>query len=419
MTLFWLLFVIFVLLGEFLLETVASLLNLKALQFHVPELFRNEIDTKSYAKSQDYTRASTHFSLWQQSISLCIIIAFLLGGGFPLLDGFARSFAQGPILTGLIFIGSLLLLIGLLNLPFSFYSTFVLEERFGFNKTTFSTFIFDQLKILLLSILLGSPLLCLILWFFETTGSMAWIYCWLGVTFFIIIIQFLAPVLIMPLFNRFTPISDETLKDSIMTYCRKESFQLLGIYTMDGSKRTTKLNAFFTGLGRFKKIVFYDTLLQKLSHDEIVAVLAHEMGHYKHFHLYKQLILGMFQSALLFYLLSLTLGNLPLAQAFGLNQPSIYTSLVIFTFLYTPINLILNCLTNSLSRHFEFQADSYAVSSTSSGEALIQALKKLSKENLSNLTPHPFYVFLHYSHPPATKRIRKLLQKTNHNHEIV
>ncbi len=419
MTLFWLLFILFVLLGDFLLETVASRLNLKALEFNVPELFQDEIDKKSYAKSQAYTRASTRFSLWQQTISLCIIIAFLLGGGFPLLDAFARSFAQGPVLTGLIFIGSLLLLIGLLNLPFSLYSTFVLEKRFGFNKTTVSTFIFDQLKIIFLSILLGSPILCLILWFFETTGSMAWIYCWLGVTFFGIIIQFLAPVLIMPLFNRFMPISDETLKDSIMTYCKQESFQLLGLYTMDGSKRTTKLNAFFTGLGRFKKIVFYDTLLLKLSHDEIVAVLAHEMGHYKHLHLYKQLILGMIQSALLFYLLSLTLGNLPLAQAFGLNQPSIYTSLVIFTFLYTPINLILSCLTNSLSRHFEFQADSYAVNSTPSGEALIQALKKLSKENLSNLTPHPFYVFLHYSHPPTTKRISKLLQKTNHNHEIV
>jgi STE24 endopeptidase len=410
MTLFWLVLVILILLGEFLLQSIASLLNLRAMKLHVPEFFQDIIDKEVYAKSQAYTRTTIQFSLYQQTIFLIIIIGFILRGGFPLLDGFAQHPGQGPILTGLIFIGGLLILIGLFNLPFSLYSTFVIEERFGFNKTTFNTFLLDQLKIILLSILFGAPLLCLILWFFESTGNMAWIYCWLCVNLFAIILQFLAPVLIMPLFNKFTPIGDDVLKNSIMTYCKKESFQLFGIYTMDGSKRSSKLNAFFTGLGRFKKIVFYDTLLQKLSDAEIISVLAHEMGHYKHHHLYKQLVFSIVQSALLFYFLSLILGNVSLAQAFGLNQPSTYTSLVIFTFLYTPINLLLNCFTNYLSRQYEFQADSYAHNSTSSGKALIEALKKLSKENLSNLTPHPFYVFLHYSHPPVAKRIKELIQ---------
>lgn len=413
MTLFWLILVLFILIGEFLLEAAASLLNLKSLTPHLPELFKNVFDKEGYAKSQAYTRASTHFTLWQQIIFLSGIMAFILCGGFPLLDVLAHQLTKDPILTGLIFIGSLLFLTSLINLPFSLYSTFILEERFGFNKTTLSTFLLDRLKILLLSLILGTPLLWMILWFFETAGNLAWIYCWLGISLFTIIFQFLAPVLIMPLFNKFTPIKDEKLRNTIMTYCQQESFQFLGVYTMDGSTRSTKLNAFFTGLGRFKKIVFYDTLLQKLSHDEIVAVLAHEMGHYKYHHLGKNLILAILQSALLFYLLSLTLDNLPLAKAFGLSQSSTHTSLVIFTFLYTPINLILSCLTNSLSRRYEFQADSYAQRSTAYGQALIHALKKLSKENLSNLTPHPFYVFLHYSHPPVINRIKALMQNNS------
>ncbi|MBU0946455.1 MAG: M48 family metallopeptidase [Proteobacteria bacterium] len=410
MTLFWLFFVLFILLGEFLVQSAASLLNLRALEHQVPELFQKVIDKEEYAKSQDYTRATIQFSLCQETLLLVIIIGFLLGGGFPFLDGLAQHLGQGPISTGLIFIASLLLLIGLLNLPFSLYSTFVIEEQFGFNNTTLTTFLLDQLKIILLSFFLGIPLLSLILWFFESTGDMAWVYCWLCVCLFSIVLQLLAPVLILPLFNKFTPIGDEVLKNSIMAYCKKESFQLQGIYTMDGSKRSSKLNAFFTGFGRFKKIVFYDTLIQKLSDAEIVSVLAHEMGHYKHHHLYKQLVLSIGQSALLFYILSLMLGNVSLAQAFGLNQPSTYTSLVIFTFLYTPINLLLNCFTNFLSRQYEFQADLYAHTSITSDQALLEALKKLSKANLSNLTPHPFYVFLHYSHPPVTKRIKQLMQ---------
>ncbi|MBU1232475.1 MAG: M48 family metallopeptidase [Proteobacteria bacterium] len=408
MTLFWLPLVLFILLSEFILETAASLLNLKALNLDIPELFQNAIDKEGYARSQAYTRASTRFSLLQQTFFLVLIIVFLLCGGFPLLDTFAQFFGKGPISTGLIFISCLLFLIGLINLPFSLYSTFSIEEQFGFNKTTLKTFFLDQLKIVILSFSLGTPLLCLILWLFETTEDMAWIYCWIGVTIFSVTFQFLAPVLIMPLFNKFTPIHDESLKEKIMIYCKKESFRLIGVYTMDGSTRSTKLNAFFTGLGRFKKIVFYDTLLQKLSHDEILAILAHEMGHYKYHHLYKQLLLTILQSALIFYLLSLTLDNVSLAQAFGLRQPSTYTSLVIFTFLYTPINLLLSCLSNALSRHYEFQADSYAESSNKYGQTLIQALKKLSIENLSNLTPHPFFVFLHYSHPPVAKRIQEL-----------
>ncbi len=408
MTLFWLSLVLFIIVGTYCLEAVTSLLNLGALNQPLPPPFHDVIDQEDYDKSQAYTRASTRFSLFQQTVLLGLTIAFLLAGGFSFLDTFAKTLVNDTIGTGLVFIGSLLFLLGLINLPFSLYSTFVLEERFGFNKTTFTTFLLDRLKIVFLTLLLGTPLLSLILWFFESTGSMAWVYCWLGVSLFSIVLQFIAPALIMPLFNTFTPIADETLKRTITTYCEGESFQLQGIYTMDGSTRSTKLNAFFTGFGRFKKIVFYDTLLQKLSNEEILAVLAHEMGHYKHRHLHKLLVLGILQSALLFYLLSLVLGNVPLAQAFALKHPSTYTSLVIFSFLYTPISLVLSSAVHCLSRHYEFQADAYANRNKANTKAMIQALKKLSKENLSNLTPHPLYVLLHYSHPPVLERIRML-----------
>jgi STE24 endopeptidase len=301
-----------------------------------------------------------------------------------------------------------MLLSFIVSLPFSIYSTFKIESQFGFNRTTPRTFITDIIKSILLAILLGAPVLALILWFFENSGPYAWFYCWLGVILFSVVLQFLAPVLIMPLFNTFTPLQEGSLNEKITHYAKQENFKIQGIYTMDGSKRSAKLNAFFTGFGTFRKIVFFDTLVEKLSEDEIVAVLAHEMGHYKKHHIWKMMGASVFQTGLMFFLLSFFIKNPGLFEAFAMEALSIYASLVFFAFIYSPLNTLLSILFNYFSRVHEFEADRYAAHSTGKPEMLIQGLKKLSRENLSNLTPHPLMVFFSYSHPPVLERIRTL-----------
>ena len=404
----WLLFIIVILLGNYLLEQIISRLNIKALVDTVPSEFQEIINAEKYRKSQDYTRVTDKFGFIQSTVSIVSLLIFLLAGGFNAVDIFVRSFNQGAIVTGILYMFALILLSSILSLPFSFYSTFVIEERFGFNNTTIKTFCIDIIKGAFLALLIGTPILYLILWFFETTGSLAWLYCWIGLTLFSFLLQFLAPVLIMPLFNKFIPLEDGTLKKKVLDFAQNESFNIQGIYTMDGSKRSTKLNAFFTGFGKFRKIVFYDTLLEKLDDDEIVAVLAHEMGHYKHRHIFKMMAISICHTGLLFFLLSLFIGNESLFAAFQMENLSIYGALIFFSFIFSPFNMLLGIAVNSLSRKHEFQADRYAAKPPSDGAALVNGLKKLSIANLSNLTPHPAMVFLHYSHPPVLERIRAL-----------
>ena len=404
----WLLLIIVFLLGDYFLEQILSYLNIKALDDNVPPEFQDTIDAEKYRKSQEYTRATSKFGLVQSTFSILVLLVFLLSGGFNSVDLFVRSFQQGSIVSGILYIGILLLLSSILALPFSFYSTFVIEERFGFNNTTIKTFCTDIVKGLFLSILIGVPILYLILWFFETTGSLAWLYCWVGLTIVSIVLQFLAPVLIMPLFNKFTPLEDGKLKEKVLSFAREASFSIQGIYTMDGSKRSSKLNAFFTGFGKFRKIVFYDTLLEKLDEDEIIAVLAHEMGHYKYRHIFKMMAISICHTGLLFFLLSLFIGNENLFAAFQMDNLSTYGALIFFSFIFSPVNLLLGIAINVLSRKHEFQADHYAADPPSRGKALVSGLKKLSVANLSNLTPHPAMVFFHYSHPPVLLRIQAL-----------
>jgi STE24 endopeptidase len=406
----WLIIILFILLTSYLLELSVSLLNIRALSPNLPDEFRTIYNNQEYRKSQKYTRATTFFSLAENSLSTLLTVLFLLLGGFNYVDIWARSFGFGQITTGLFFIGGLTLLSFLVNLPFSLYATFVIEERFGFNRTSLKTFILDIIKGGLLAIVLGAPLLALVLWFFMHSGAYGWLYCWAGVVVFSIAVQFLAPVLIMPLFNKFSPLEDGSLRDKILAYAQREDFKLKGIYTMDGSKRSTKLNAFFTGFGKFKKIVFFDTLLEKLEDSEIVAVLAHEMGHFKLKHMIKMLVASIIQTGIMFYLLSLFLGNQELSAAFSMAETSVYSSLVFFGFLYSPINLLVSIIFNFFSRSNEFEADRYGALTTGAPEMLISSLKKLSQANLSNLTPHPLMVFLHYSHPPVLSRIEKLRQ---------
>ena len=374
----------------------------------LPAEFSDIFDKKKYQNSQDYTRATTSFSIVENSISIIVIIVFLLGGGFNIIDRFARSFELGSISTGLLFSGILLLLTSLLGLPFSIYSTFKLEARFGFNRTTPGTFILDILKAFLLAIILGGPILALVLWFFEYSGRFAWIYCWFGISFFSLVLQFFAPVLIMPLFNKFTPLEDGDLKTKILEYAKKERFRIQGIFTMDGSKRSSKLNAFFTGFGSFRKIVFFDTLIEKLESDEILAVLAHEMGHFKKNHIWKMMAASIIQTGAVFFLLSLFINNPGIFNAFAMDELSIYASLVFFAFIYSPFSTLLAILFNYLSRIHEFEADKYAAATTGAPAILARSLKKLCRENLSNLTPHFLMVVFSYSHPPVLERIRTL-----------
>ena len=404
----YLLFILTVLVVGYLLELGIDLLSLRALDPLLPGEFAGVYDPDEYARSQQYTRATTRFSILQAGVMLPLTVGFILLGGFNIVDGWARSAGLSPVSTGLVFTGLLLMLSGLIQLPFTLYSTFVIENRFGLNRTTITTFILDLLKTLALAICLGGPLLALILWFFRRTGSMAWLYCWLLVTAFTLVMQFIAPVLILPLFNRFTPLEDGPLRRAIAEYAAGQDFPLQGIYIMDGSRRSARINAFFTGFGRFRRIVFFDTLPAQMSVDEIIAILAHEMGHWKKKHILKMTMATVLQTGFMFALLSLFINNQGLAGAFGMEHVSVYASLVFFGFLYTPISTVLSILANRFSRRYEYEADAYAVDSTGLAEALISGLKKLCRVNLANLTPHRLQVIFHYSHPPVLARIRAI-----------
>ncbi|HOX85055.1 MAG TPA: M48 family metallopeptidase [bacterium] len=397
--------VLLTLLFEAVLNFIADQLNLRALKPQLPAEFQGVYDEIAYARSQDYTRVKTRFGLVVSTLELLFLLAFWFAGGFGWLDQQVRAFALHPIITGLIYIGVLMFAHGVLSLPFAIYSTFVIEERFGFNRTTIKTFILDLIKGTALSIAVGAPLLAGVLAIFQYGGTWAWLYCWIGVTIFTLLIQFVAPVWIMPLFNKFTPLADGELLQRIRSYSESVHFPLQGVFVMDGSKRSGKSNAFFTGFGRHKRIALYDTLIEKHTVGELVSVLAHEIGHYKKKHIIKNLIAGILHMGVLFFLLSIFLRHSGLFAAFYVEEVSIYAGLIFFGLLYTPIELVLSVILSVFSRRHEFEADRFVVETTDEGESFIAALKKLSLHNLSNLSPHPFTVFLNYSHPPVLQRI--------------
>ena len=396
------------LLIDFILNLVTDILNLKALKKELPSEFSDVYDADRYAKSQEYTRVQTRFGLWVSSFDLLILLVFWFAGGFNWVDQWARGFEFGVIGTGLIFIGVLMIAKTIISIPISIYSTFVIEERFGFNKTTAGTFVMDRLKGLLLSIVIGAPLLAGIIAFFEFGGPYAWFYAWMAVTAFSLVMQYVAPTWIMPLFNKFTPLEEGELRTAIENYADKVDFPLKGIYVIDGSKRSAKSNAFFTGFGKNKRIALYDTLIENHTTDELVAVLAHEIGHYKKKHIVKNMIISTLHTGVLFGLLQIFLTMPGLFEAFYMEQMSVYAGLIFFGMLYAPIEMILSVLMQIQSRKHEYEADAFAATTTGKPEDMIAVLKKLSADNLSNLTPHPLNVFLNYSHPPALMRIRAI-----------
>jgi STE24 endopeptidase len=394
--------------GNFTLNLLADVLNLKNLNSKLPQSFRGVYEADRYRKSQQYLKVHTQFGWIVSAFNLLVLLVFWFAKGFPLLDQWVRELELGSIFTGLIYIGILLLLKGLLSLPFSIYHTFVIEDRFGFNKTTPVTYMLDLLKGVLLAILLGTPLLAAILAFFEYAGPHAWWYCWIGVTLYMLMVQFIAPAWIMPLFNKFTPLEEGELKSAILAYASNIKFPLENVYQMDGSRRSTKSNAFFTGFGKHKRIVLFDTLIKQHTVKELVAILAHEMGHYKKKHIRQALIWGILQTGLLLFLLGQFISYQGLFDAFYMSQQSVYAGMLFFAMLYAPIDFFAGILMQMRSRKNEIAADQFAAETTEDPASMVTALKKLSVHNLSNLTPHPFYVFLNYSHPPVLQRIHLL-----------
>ena len=396
------------LLLEFVLNLIADLMNLKTLSSELPKEFNSVYDAEKYRKSQEYTRTNTRFGFVTSGFDLLVLLVFWFAGGFNFLDTIVGNWHLHPIWTGLIYIGILMAVRMLLSLPFSIYATFVIEERFGFNKTTPVVFITDLLKGLALSIVIGGPLLAGILAFFQYAGTWAWLYGWILSVVFILFIQYIAPTWIMPLFNKFSPLEEGELKERIFSYAQSVVYPLAGVFVMDGSKRSTKSNAFFSGFGKNKRIALFDTLIEKHPVKEMVAILAHEIGHYKLKHILKGMIISMLHTGVVFFLLSLFLSRKGLFDAFFMDRMSVYTGLIFFGMLYAPIELILSIFMQAFSRRHEYQADRFAASTTRDPESFIGALKTLSVHNLTNLTPHPFYVFLNYSHPPVLQRIRAL-----------
>lgn len=394
------------------LDFIATLLNLGALSPDLPEEFRDVFDPERYAKSQEYVRASSRFDVIESAYSLTVLLVFWMAGGFGWLDALTRGWTGNEILAGLAFLSILFLGHHLISLPLAIYSTFVIEERFGFNKTTPATFAADQVKSLLVTAVLGLPLAAGLIWIFGHV-PMAWLWAWILFTAVQLLLMWLAPAVILPLFNKFEPMADGPLRESIEAMARKCGFPLAEISVMDGSKRSTKANAYFTGMGRTKKIALYDTLVEEQEDDELVAVLAHEIGHFKCHHILQRLGVSIVQSALLFFLLGLAIDRdgafaRQLFDAFGVATISPHVGLVLFGILFIPASRLLGIAANAWSRRHEFEADAYAARAMDDPAPLVAALKKLSAKNLANLTPHRLRVLLDYSHPPMLERLRAL-----------
>jgi STE24 endopeptidase len=403
----YLIFILALLVFNWLLSLIVETLNVRNVSTEIPSEFKGVYDDEKYAQSQRYLKDNTRFGQVQAAIMLPITIAFILLGGFSWVHQVASSASDTMILQGLTFGGILILLSQLIGLPFSIYHTFVLEERYGFNKTTPKTFVLDILKGWLLTVLLGAPVFALVLWIFSSV-SHAWLWAWGSLSVIQLFILFIAPVVILPLFNKFTPLEEGELRSSIEEFAGNQDYTLSGIFKIDGSRRSTKSNAYFTGFGKTKRIALFDTLIENHTVKELVGVLAHEIGHCKLGHIKKSIVISLASSLLMFFILSLFISKQGLYAAFGIDSTPIYAGLIFFGFLYAPISMILGLLGNILSRKHEYEADAFAAETTKTPSDLIDALKKLSVDNLSNLTPHPLKVFLEYSHPPVLERIKTL-----------
>lgn len=403
----YLVFILALLVFNGLLSLIVETLNVRNLSTEIPEEFRGIYDHEKYAQSQRYLKDTTRFGQIQEGIMLPLTMAFILFGGFGWVNGLAQAASEQMMVQGLVF-GGLFILIGqIVGLPFSIYSTFVIEEKYGFNKTTPKTFVLDLLKGLLLTVLIGAPIFALVLWIFSAVAQ-AWLWAWGALSIIQLFLLFIAPIAILPLFNKFTPLEEGALRTAIEKFAHAQRYTLSGIFKIDGSKRSTKSNAFFTGFGKTKRIALFDTLIDNHSIPELVGILAHEIGHCKRGHIRQGLLVSLVSSLLMFFILSLFITQGGLYAAFGIEGTPLYAGFILFGFLYAPIGMALGLLGSILSRKHEFEADAFAAETTQAPDEMIAALKKLSVDNLANLTPHPLKVFLEYSHPPVLERIKAL-----------
>ena len=403
------LFYLFVLILSirFLIDTLLGALNAKRFQDKIPSELSDVYDEVAYKKSQEYKKTNEQFSTKTSLFSIALTLSFFFLDGFKYVDDFARSYTENSILVALLFFGVIMIGSEIMTTPFSYYKTFVIEEKFGFNTSTKKLFWTDKLKGWGVSALLGGGILSLIIWFYQFAGENFWVYAWILVAVFSLFMNLFYSKLIVPLFNKQKPLQDGELKTAIEQYAKKVGFTIENIFVIDGSKRSTKANAYFSGFGSQKRITLFDTLINELNTEEIVAVLAHEVGHYKKKHILFNLITSILLTGFTLFLLSLFI-NMPIfSEALGVSIPSFHIGMIAFGILYSPISEITGVLMNYISRVFEYQADNFA-KETFRATPLITSLKKLSKNSLSNLTPHPAYVFMHYSHPTLLERIRNL-----------
>ncbi|PSR03580.1 MAG: peptidase M48 [Bacteroidetes bacterium SW_11_45_7] len=400
-------FIIVFIVFEYVFSRILDYLNHKHWSSEVPEEMKDVYDEEKYRKAQDYEKAKGRIGLISSTVSFILILGLLLFDGFAWLDEWVRQYTEQPIPMALLFFGVIGLVSEIISLPFSIYNTFVIEERFGFNKTDAKTFISDKLKGLLMSAVMGGGLLAIVILVYQWSGDWFWLIAWIIITGITLFFTMFYTSLIVPLFNELKPLEEGELRSAIERYAQKINFPLDNIYVIDGSKRSTKSNAFFSGIGKKKSIVLYDTLIENHSTEELTAVLAHEVGHYKKQHIQKSFIISSLQMAVMLLIFGWLAGNPLLAKILGAEQASFHLALLGFGLLYSPISLITGLLMNVFSRKNEYEADEFA-KETYSSEPLRKALKKLSVDNLSNLTPHPTYVFVHYSHPPVLQRLQAL-----------
>ncbi|APS40312.1 M48 family metallopeptidase [Salegentibacter sp. T436] len=404
-TLFYIIIAIIII--DFIIDKILDTLNAKHFDDPIPQELSDVYNKDEYEKSQRYKKERYRFGIITSTFSVLLTLGFIIFDGFAWVDDIARNFTDNAILVALIFFGIIMIGSDILTTPFSWYSTFVIEEKYGFNKTTKKTFFLDKIKGWFMMIILGGGILALIVWFYQFAGNDFWWYAWILVAVFSIFINMFYAKLIVPLFNKQSPLEEGSLRTKIETYAKSVGFTLDNIFIIDGSKRSTKANAYFSGFGKEKRITLFDTLVKDLEEEEIVAVLAHEVGHYKKNHIIVNLLASILTTGFTLWLLSLFVGSPALSQALGVEEPSFHIGLIAFGILYSPISEITGLLMNYLSRKFEYQADNYA-KNTYGAAPLISSLKKLTKNSLSNLTPHKAYVFMHYSHPTLLQRFRNL-----------
>lgn len=389
---------------DFVLERVLEYVNSKHMSPVLPDSLKGIYDEKEYGRFQAYKRENGRLDSWSSGFSFIVMIVFLVAGGFGWYNGWVVAWTDSIVLQTILFVVGLSLVSSVLDIPFDYYATFRIEEKYGFNKTTRRVYWLDTVKELLLSLVLGCVLLALVVWFYTWAGPYFWLYAWGAVTVFSVFMAMFYSQLIVPLFNKQTPLQEGSLRDKIRAFAEKVGFKLDNIYVIDGSKRSTKANAYFTGLGPKKRVVLYDTLIDDLTEEEIVAVLAHEIGHYRKRHTLRSMGVSILQMGIILWLFSLCVNCAALSEALGGDRAYFQLGLIAFAILYSPVSLVLGIGMNVWLRHNEYEADGFAARNYE-GAYLVSGLKKISVKSLSNLTPHPLYEYIYYSHPSLLKRI--------------